>query len=304
MAVGAVLLCLAQATLASIASCGLIGLMGALIVSVVPALLADLHPYRRDTAFAEATAVSCAFGILAPLASGLFLWLILGWRYAVILGAAYGGLLLVRFGRTPLTEPAPVTKSARDKLPASYWAYWCLLLASVALEFSVLLWAPAFIERVAGFATTSAAAVASGFSVGMLAGRFTTSWLVRTISPRLVFLAALAIALFGFGIYWGIDQPLGAMVGIFLLGLGIAPLYPLTLSFAIGVAGGASDAASARCLVGGGFAILVAPAILGALADVVGLRLAHLTLPALVTFALASFLVAHELEPAKWPRVS
>jgi MFS family permease len=66
MAVGAVLLCLAPATLASIASCGLIGLMGALIVSVVPALLADLHPYRRDTAFAETTAVSCAFGILAP----------------------------------------------------------------------------------------------------------------------------------------------------------------------------------------------------------------------------------------------
>jgi hypothetical protein len=45
-----------------------------------------------------------------------------------------------------------------------------------------------------------------------------------------------------------------------------------------------------------GLAVLIAPAILGALADVVGLRFAHLTLPALIGLELASFLAAGMLE--------
>jgi hypothetical protein len=41
-----------------------------------------------------------------------------------------------------------------------------------------------------------------------------------------------------------------------------------------------------------GLAVLVAPALLGALADVVGLRYAHLTLPALTAAGLSAFLIA------------
>jgi fucose permease len=299
MAVGAVLLCLAPEAWASIASCGFMGLLGAMIPSIVPALLADIHGDRRDAAFAEATGVSYAFGILAPLGTSLLLWLAFSWRYAVILGAVYGGFLVFRFGQIPLPEPVLVAPSARRALSPAYWAYWCLLVASIALEFCVLLWAPAYLERVAGFATTSAAAIAAGFSVGMLTGRLATGWLVRTISPRFVFLAALLVACLGFGIYWGINEPLAGVAGIFVLGLGIAPLYPLTLGFAIGAAGQASDAASARFMLGVGLAILVAPAVLGDLADRVGLRMAHLTLPVLVAAALACFAMGQILEHRK-----
>ena len=299
MALGAALLCVSPAAWASIASCGLMGLMGALIPSVVPALLADLHRDRRDTAFAEAAGVSNAFGILAPLATGALLWSAFGWRYAVFLGVAYGGLLLVLFGRIRLVEQATVNTPARGKLPTAYWAYWCLLVTSIALEFSVLLWAPAFLERVSGFPPASAAVVAGGFSLGMLIGRLATGWLVRTISPHQVFLIALLIALLGFGLYWGIERPLAAVAGIVVLGLGIAPLYPLTLGFAIGVAGKASDAASARVMIGVGLAILVAPAVLGGLADLAGLRMAHLTLPAIMAAALACLLAARALERLK-----
>ena len=45
-------------------------------------------------------------------------------------------------------------------------------------------------------------------------------------------------------------------------------------------------------MVAVGMAILVAPMTLGSLADEVGLRLAHLTVPVLVLAALASFLIA------------
>jgi fucose permease len=299
MAAGAILLCLASTPWASIASCGLMGLLGALVPSILPALLADIQRDHRDTAFAEATAFSYAFAILAALSTSAFIWLALGWRCAVILGALYGCFVLFQFARVPLPEPASGGLSSKRTLPSPYWAYWCLLVASVALEFCVLLWAPAYLERVVGLSTTWAAAFAAAFSVGMLVGRFATSWLVRAISPRFVFMATLLIVLVGFGIYWGIDRPFAGVVGIFVLGLGIGPLYPLTLSFAIGSAAEASDAASARFMLGVGLAILVAPAVLGALADRVGLRMAHLVLPILVAGALASFLVAHMLEGHK-----
>jgi fucose permease len=199
----------------------------------------------------------------------------------------------------PNTVAANFNTPARGNLPPPYWAYWCLLVASIALEFCVLLWAPAFLERVSGFAPASAAVVAGGFSLGMLIGRLATGWLVRTISPHQVFLIALLIALLGFGLYWGIDLPLAAVAGIVVLGLGIAPLYPLTLGFAIGAAGKASDAASARVMIGVGLAILVAPAVLGGLADLAGLRMAHLTLPAIMAAALACLLAARALERLK-----
>ena len=47
------------------------------------------------------------------------------------------------------------------------------------------------------------------------------------------------------------------------------------------MAGARSDTASARVLLAEGLAILSVPALLGGLADEVGLRLAHLMLPGL-----------------------
>ena len=82
--------------------------------------------------------------------------------------------------------------------------------------------------------------------------------------------------------YWGLDRPPGAIVGLFVPGLGIALLYPLTISFAIGAAGARSDTAIARAALAGSLALLVTPAFLGDFADKVGLHLAHLIVPGLV----------------------
>ena len=72
-----------------------------------------------------------------------------------------------------------------------------------------------------------------------------------------------------------------------MLGLGIAPLYPLTIGFAIGAAGAEGDAASARFMMAVGVAVISAPVLLGAVADEVGLRSAQLVLPALLAAALS-----------------
>ncbi|MGH6943348.1 MAG: MFS transporter [Geminicoccaceae bacterium] len=293
---GAVLLCLAPAAWASIASCALIGALGALIPSVVPALLAEIHGDRRDVTITEAAAVSYAFAIMAPLMTGLCIALSLGWRNAVLLGAAFGAVIVLWFRDTALADPLGSSPTDRARLPASYWAYWCVLAMAVAIEFCILLWAPEFLGRVVGLPPASAAAGAAAFSFAMLVGRTAGSGLVRFIAAPRLFLVALLTTLMGFLIYWGVGRPWIAIAGLFVLGLGVALLYPLTIGFAIGTAGARGDLASARFMLAIGLAILATPALLGVLADEVGLRAAHLMLPVLLAAALGFFIVAQVLE--------
>jgi MFS family permease len=274
IAAGGTLLCIAPAAWASIASCALMGAFGGLIPSVVPAILADAEGEARDVAYGEATALSYGFGILGPLLTGLCVALALGWRGAVLFGVALGVVILARF----------------------YWAYWSLLGLVVAIEFCLLLWAPAYLERVAGLSPGAAAGAAAVFSLGMVIGRAGGSLLVRRIAPRRLFLAALGLLLLAFLVYWGGGRATTAIAGLFLLGLGVAPLYPLAIGFAIDAAPGRGDAASARVMLAVGLAILSMPALLGGLADEFGLGLAHLMLPALTAAAFACFVVARSLE--------
>jgi MFS family permease len=124
MSTGAALLCLASATWASIGSCALMGALGGLIWIAVNAVLAELHGDRRSVAYAEASAVAYAFGIMAPLAMSLCLSLTLGWRSAVLLGVAFGGIIVLWFSRTSLPESTATSTSRPASLPALYWVYW------------------------------------------------------------------------------------------------------------------------------------------------------------------------------------
>jgi MFS family permease len=121
MSAGGVLLCLASAAWVSIGSCAFMGALGGLVWIVVTALLAELHGDRRNVALSEASAVAYAFGIMAPLAMGLCLSLVLGWRNAVLLGVAFGGMIVLWFARTSLSDSAATSASGRTSLPASYW---------------------------------------------------------------------------------------------------------------------------------------------------------------------------------------
>jgi MFS family permease len=239
-AAGAVLLCLAPFAWASIASCALIGALGALIPAVVPALLADLHGPRRHVAITEASAASYAFAMTAPLLTSLSIAVLAGWRPAVLAGALLGVLILVACRRAAIVDAVRTDTSAATSLPVAYWAYWCLLVTVIAI--------------------------------------------------------ALLVTALGFLLYWGAGTPLLAVIGLFVLGLGVALLYPLTLGFAIGAAGERGDTASARFMLAAGLAIASMPVLLGALADEVGLRSAHLLVPALAAIALVCFRVAQALE--------
>jgi MFS family permease len=287
IATGAVLLCLSPGAWLSLPSCLLIGIFGALLPSVVPAVLSDLHGDARRHAFAEQAIVAYTFAIVGPLATGLSVSLGLGWRPAVLLGAVMGYGLVIVFRNIAIPEPRTGEATRQGRLPAAFWAYCTLLGLSCAFEFSVLLWAPSFLERVVGLGPAQAATAAAGFFVGVLGGRILLRTALHRFRPAGILFGAFATGLAGFALYWGVATPWAAIPGIVMLGLCVAPQYPLTMAMALGSANGNNDAAARFLTLAFGLAVLLAPALLGALADVVGLRLAHLTLP-LITFAAAS----------------
>jgi MFS family permease len=297
LALGAIALCLAPAAWASITACFLIGTFGAFIPAVVPAYLADLHGERRAEAYTGLSIVAYIFGLAAPLLTGLLISWQLGWRAAVLFGAALGVAFALSFRRTSIPEAVPhAVHHLRRGLPPAFWAYWVLLVASCALEYCILFFAPTFLERVVGLPTASAATSAAAFPLGMLLGRSALGYLVLRVPQSTLLVAALALASIGFVAYWGVSLPMVSIAGLFVVGLGIAPLYPLVTNFAVGAAGEAKDLATVRLAVAFGISLLVAPIALGFLSDNFGLSPAHLALPGLVVAAYASFFIAVALQ--------
>ena len=293
---GAAFLVLAPTALISIAGCLLMGAPGGLVLVVVPAVLAERHGSNRAIALGEANAASYAASLIAALAMGLFTALGLNWRSGLLLGLALGGLIAVRHREVSIPEGVRRSTMSNGRLPAAYWAYWATLFGVIALEYCTLLWSPEFFEHVQGLSRPSAATAAAAFSTAMLTGRLGAAPLLRRVGAPSLFFSSLALTLPGFLLYWGVRQPVLSVAGLFVLGLGIALLYPLALGFAIGVAGKLGDAASARASLASGVAILSMPLALGVLADRLGLQRACLILPVLTAASGLCFIVARKLE--------
>ena len=146
-------------------------------------------------------------------------------------------------------------------------------------------WGTDYLASVVGLSRTNAVLAYGAFPAAMLTGRFAGIWLTRRWSSQALLLGALAMTLIGFPLFWLARLAVLNILGLFITGLGIANLYPLTLSIAVGLAAGQSNQASARASLGVGTALLTAPLILGWLADHLGLQNAYSMVIVLVVAA-------------------
>jgi len=280
----------------SIAGCALVGLTGGMLPGIVGGLLADLHQGARHQAFTECGAVTYACAITANFATGAAVAFALGWRAALLFGVACGLLLAAFFFRDEMPEASSIALPEGERVPPASWAFLVMLGLGVALEMTMLLWSPAYLEKVAGLAPSSAVASAAAFPAAMLFGRSAGSLVLRHVAPAILCPAALCLIAPGFLAFWGGASAAVIVFGLFLNGLAIALLYPLSLSFAVGAAGAAGPAASARSGLAAGTAVLTAPIALGALADQVGLSRAYLIAPIIAVAILLCFLIAQAME--------
>jgi fucose permease len=278
LSLGVLLLVAGRSPLVTIGASFLMGLVGSLILAVVPSALSDQHGGMQAVAISEANVVSSLVSAAAPLLVGWFALTAGGWRLALVVGALAPLGLYFGLGRVAIPRTAVESEQAQkagQPLPGSYWILWVALLLAVSVEFCMVFWSASYMENSLGLAKAGAAQTTSLFLAGMISGRLAASRLVQRMAPLKVVLGSLAIAAAGFLVYWSAGTPWLGAVGLFFTGLGVASLYPLILSMAINAAGGNSVQAGARASLASGTAIFALPLVLGRLADAVGIRLAY-----------------------------
>jgi MFS family permease len=181
-------------------------------------------------------------------------------------------------GQPDLTSPGLVVLGAARGLWGTVAARWVRVVLAVGVEFCFVIWAVARLVAT-GLPAATAALLGSVFPLGMAIGRMIGP--VR-LGRTSALLPGSAVAAAGAVLVCSTNSPVLVTIGLGLAGLGVATLYPITVADLIGTPGARPAHLASLSAFASGIAILVAPAVLAALANVVDLRTAFLiTLPLL-----------------------
>ncbi len=263
------------------------GLVGSLVLTVIPSVLADQHGEYRTVALSEANVVASVLSAVAPVLVGWFALTRFGWQAAVVVAVLAVFVTRFAFGNLalPPTQTSAGPGNAPRSLPRLYWIYWAAIFAAVSIEFCMIFWSADYLETYLGMPKADAASAVSLFLVGMIVGRIAASRLGSRVEAHKYVIASVAVAAIGFLLYWMAPVPLLGMIGLLITGLGVAALYPMILSLALGSAGTGTVQASAFASLASGAAIFFLPLILGRLADALGIHAAYIVVLILLAIA-------------------
>jgi predicted MFS family arabinose efflux permease len=290
-AVGAFLFIAGHSVVITLPAALILGTGCTLVGAVSSVVLADRHGRYRDRALVEGNLAASGVGVLVPALLGLLALTAAGWRTGLVLPVLALGTAFFVFRRVPMPSPSE-DASLPGRLPRGFWGPCLLVALAVGMEYCVLFYAVPLLRIGARLSTADAAAALSLFVAGEFSGRLGGAWLTRRPgqTARLIG-AALAVAMAGFLVLWLIRLTAVAVVGLFVTGVGIGNLYPLSLALALGAGRGRTDQAMSRVQVSVGVAIGTAPLLLGVLSDHVGVLRALTVEPALIVAAAVVLLV-------------
>jgi fucose permease len=278
ISISTLLLLVGQSPVITIGASFCMGLVGSLILVIVPTILSDQHGEQRTVAISEANVIASLACTAAPLMVGWSARLTGSWRLA--LGIAAFAPILLHLGFNGANPSQSISSrqyptAVKQPLPILYWVYWFAIVLAVSAEFCMIFWGASYLENSLGLLKADAAQAIGLFLAAMIIGRLAGSRFVHHFSTHRVIIASVLVAGVGFIVFWMLDNAILVLVGFFVTGLGIASLYPLILSLAIGTASNNTVQASVRATLASGTAILTLPLVLGCLADMVGIRQAY-----------------------------
>jgi MFS family permease len=284
---------------------GLAGLAGGSIPPAGAWLLARRHGEQAGRALLEVNVLGALAGVLAAGAlSGAEE--LASWRLALVLPVLAGAALCAwalrtaadartaaarehaavgaAHGAAPLPAPAPADADAdggaRRRLPGPARWYIGVAVAGGVLEFGVLYWAADLLVQGTGLTATRASGSLVAFTGGLVVGRAAMSVVATSLAAsRRVLRGSLGLAALGAVGLLAAAEPWQGIAALAVVGLGTAALYPVALALAVAAAGGAGGRASSLLSVAVGLAALVAPVLLAAGADRVGMGVAFLGVP-------------------------
>jgi MFS family permease len=116
------------------------------------------------------------------------------------------------------------------------------------------------------------------FHIAMMTGRLTSGWVLKHFSRLKVLIIAGLLAACGMALSLVTTQPPLILTGFLIAGLALASIVPIIFSLAGNVAPERSGQVISVITICGYSGFLVGPALIGALADAWGLRVALVSL--------------------------
>jgi predicted MFS family arabinose efflux permease len=273
---------------------------GSYIVNSVSTVMADHHAGPgASAAVSEAHGMAAAIGLVAPLAIGIAQSTGIGWRAGVLIVLVLAAVLWLTMRDVTIPDHRETLvhhDQPGRRLPPAYWWAWAALVACVAVEFCVSIWASVLLRERVGLSKGAAATGVTALVAGMAVGRFIAGRVAQRVDSARLMYMAIALAGVGWAILWTATNPVLAFGGLVVCGLGIAFHFPIGVMRALATAPGDGDHAAARASIGTGLAIGVGPFALGALADRFSTHTAFLAVPVLL--ALAAVAVAGSVRAA------
>lgn len=303
--VGAGLFALGGDVAVTMVGTALLGFAGTMVQVLVQSVLSDRHGSRRDRALVEANIGAGVCAVAAPLLLGLLQAGPVGWRLGLAAPALAFAVLAFGYAREPLTAGQTSTPTETDAarqaanasltpkksgavrgrrvgLPVAAWLFAVLVAFGIGVEFCVIYFGAELLTDI-GLRTDRAATAMSAFYLGILVGRVIGGRLTRHPGRTVTLLwGSLAVTLLGFLGFWLTGAPVPAVLGLFVCGLGVANLFPLSLALTLAAAPGRTDTANSASQLLGGVLLIGGPFLLGGLADRLGLTTAFAVEPILV----------------------
>jgi fucose permease len=262
------------------------------------ATLANAHGPRRTVSMTEGEVTVSLGGTVVPLVLGGVAATVLTWRFAFVAGAAIVIIAVLAMGAVRIPQSAPVAEPDQQRraadLPAqsSQLPTLVIVLAIVALEFSLSFWLASYLNGSVGISREAAVLMVSGLYAANLTGRLLASRLARRASTERLLGASLILALVGLPILLAARGAAVAALGIALTGIAIGAMFPLTSSMHVGVSPRNADGAIGQVQGIASIGQILGPFAVAAIAQAAGLRVGLFILPGLVLLA-ASGLSRH-----------
>jgi MFS family permease len=209
---------------------------------------------------------------------------------------------------------APTASTASGRPTTGWRAGWTKLVIRIGLTGTVLMvcegaalgWGAIYLHETRGASVAVASIAVTAFAGGQTAGRVIGDRLTLRFGASTLFRACGLIGVVGLTVAVLSPRPAVAIAGFAILGLGSSVLIPLTFS-AVGHAGGSGPGAAAfvsRFTTFTYAGILIGPAVIGGVSQLVGLTTTLAALiPMLAFVALASRLPGTPRHPESEPDV-
>jgi fucose permease len=270
----------------TIAAALVMSLLGTSALIRVWAVLADVHGDRRAVAMSEGEVAVSLAGIATPLMIGALAGTSLGWSFAFALGGAATVAAALRVWRLPLPAPAAARAGDAPTVGRRWWQpTLVIVVAIVALEFSLSFWLASYLNDDLGLSRGTAVAAVSGLYAASLVGRLLASRLARRADPERLLAAALATALIGLPILLAAHGGLAAALGIAVAGVGIGATFPLTSAIHVKASSRSADTALGEVLSVASLGQIAGPLAVGAIGQATSLRAGLVILPVLTLIA-------------------